>query len=72
MEHKRAGLQERKEHGLWGQKEAAIAVMILGEVVGKAGETVGDRKVRTQEGQLGDGGANSFFLAEDIFFIPEH
>lgn len=46
--------------------------MILGEVVGKAGETVGDRKVRTQEGQPGDGWANSFFLAEDIFFIPEH
>ena len=47
-------------------------MMILGEVVGKAGETVGDRKVRTQEGQPGDGWANGLFLAEDIFFIPEH
>lgn len=46
-------------------------MMVLGEVVGEAGETVGERKVRTQEGQPGDGWANSFFLAEDVFYIPE-
>lgn len=61
LEHKRAGLQERKEHGLSGQKEAAVAVMVLGEVVGNAGEAVGDRKVRPQEGQPGDGWASSLF-----------
>ena len=72
LEHKRAGLQERKEHGLSGQKEVAVAVMVLGEVVGNAGEAVGDRKVRPQEGQPGDGWASRLFLAEDVFFIPEH
>lgn len=65
-------MQERKEYRLWGQKEVAVAVMVLGEVVGEAGETVGDRNVRTREGQPGDGWANSLFLAEDVFYIPEH
>ena len=48
-------MQERKEHGLWGQKEEAAAVMVLDEDVGKAGESEGDRKVKTQEGRPRDG-----------------
>lgn len=52
------------------QKEGAVAVMVLDEDMGKARETEDDRKVKTQEGRVGDGRTSSF-LGKDAPYIPE-